>query len=153
MVKKALKVIGTIVGFIIVFIVLFILASQFLHIHGPARQSEVKTNLASITTAEIAFYAETNSWSGSFFQIGWWPVGKAKYVYFLTPTEHLGRLPEELGLRYPVDFGALGAPTPGYSENGFTAVAIGNVDSDATLDVWWIDQRKIPTNAVNDNNQ
>lgn len=134
----------------LLFLSYFYLAFCFHPYHRP-RQSEAKTNLASLATASISYYAEKNIWGNSFKLIGWEPQGKTKYTYFLSPSEYIGRPPEELGISIPLT-NTYGAPMPGASKEGFTALAIGNIDDDDTLDVWWIDQAKDPRNAQNDVN-
>lgn len=52
-----------------------------------ARQSEAKSNLASIYTANKAFYAEFNIYDDQFSVIGYSPEGKMRYnVGFAAPT-------------------------------------------------------------------
>jgi hypothetical protein len=135
---------------------------------GPSPQAEAKwRNLTSIATAEFAYFAERGEkhWGKTFEEIGWSPTGRTIYVYFLTPTEyiyngkspgkpgeHTGRwkTPEELGLVFPINFAKYNCPVPGVSAKGFTAVAIGNIDNDETLDVWWINNEKTLINSQND---
>jgi hypothetical protein len=76
--------------------------------------------------------------------------GPARYTYFLSSTEHEGRPLEEMGLSIPVNFEALGAPVPGLTESGFVSVAIGNIDLDDELDVWWTDQSNTLRNPQSD---
>lgn len=47
---------------------------------AKSRQSEAKTNLASLYTSEKAFYAEYNAYHSMFGAIGYSPEGKLRYV-------------------------------------------------------------------------
>ncbi|QLY27086.1 hypothetical protein [Bdellovibrio sp. KM01] len=61
-----------------------------------ARLSEIKTNLASLITAEEAFYQEHNKYSGDFQAIGHSPEGKLRGAFYLeadkVPEEYRARL-------------------------------------------------------------
>lgn len=46
---------------------------------AKARQSEAKTNLASLYTAEKAFFAEYNAYDSRFFAVGFSPEGGVRY--------------------------------------------------------------------------
>ncbi|AFY00968.1 type IV pilin protein [Bdellovibrio bacteriovorus] len=46
---------------------------------AKARQSEAKTNLSSIYTAEKAFFTEYNTYDGRFAAVGYTPEGKLRY--------------------------------------------------------------------------
>lgn len=46
---------------------------------AKARQTEAKTNLSSVYTAEKAFFAEYNSYSARFESIGYSPEGQLRY--------------------------------------------------------------------------
>ena len=113
-------------------------------------QIEVHTCLMAINKAEFAYFSEHSMWSDSFSKIAWSPTDPANYTYFLSPTEYVGKTPEELGLSLPVDFSYFDVPAPGKYEIGFIAVAIGNVDLDDELDVWWIDKDNIPEHVWDD---
>lgn len=148
-IRKIYRRLAIMLGSLILIILALLILPQFYHMDVKIRYSEAKTNLASISTASISYYAEHNTWGNSFKLIKWEPQGKPKYTYFLSPTDYLGRPPEELGISIPLT-NTYGAPMPGASEKGFTAVAIGNIDGDDKLDVWWIDQRKQPVRSQND---
>lgn len=47
---------------------------------AKARQSEAKTQLSSLYTAEKAFYAEYTAYHGQFGPVGYSPEGKLRYV-------------------------------------------------------------------------
>ena len=113
-------------------------------------QSEATRGLNTISNAEKGHYQSYASWSENFGDILIGFDKSSKYVYFISPTEYEGRSLEELGLSLPVDFLSLDVPMPGLIEEGFVAVAIGNIDLDDELDIWWIDQNNIPRNSKSD---
>jgi type IV pilus assembly protein PilA len=115
---------------------------NFLKFQAKSKQSEAKTNLKSIYTAETSYFAEKNSY-GTFQTINWIPVGTARYRYtVVTSGTDLGDT--------SVTFDAWGTPTPAWTTNSFTAGAQGNIDSDAPLDVWSITDTNVLTNNFND---
>jgi prepilin-type N-terminal cleavage/methylation domain-containing protein len=114
----------TLIELMIVVVIIGILAAlaipNFLKYQARAKQSEAKTNLGAIYTSEIAYFGENNLF-GARTSTDWEPKGQTKYAYDLTA----------------------GATT-------FTAQATANIDADATIDTWTIDQDKHLTNSIND---
>jgi len=146
----------TLIELMIVVAIIGILAAiaipNFLKFQAKARQSEAKTNLSSVSTSQIAYFAEKNNWADTFDLIGWSPQGTTKFRYQIgNGTSYLG----ESNCNLPSGSCA-GCPAPSNQvvdyTNGFTATAEGNIDSDATTDCWWIDNRKDPQNSRNDVN-
>ncbi len=88
-----------------------------------SRQTEARTNLMAIYTAQKIYHASNREYATDLDQLGVEIAegGDAMYAYTLQ-----------------------------VNENGFTASATGNIDDDATQDTWTIDQAKILTNTVND---
>jgi hypothetical protein len=135
------------------FVVIMLLAiPSFLKFQAKARQSEPKINLGGIFTAEAGYFGEKNRFAASFDAMSWRPEGsfgpdpapggRTRYAYFLPGQviqPQIGgpfELPPEI--------------KPEVSEKGFTAVAVGNIDGDKTLDVWTINDSKILENVRND---
>ena len=139
---------------------------------AKARQSEAKTNLASIYTANKAFYAEYNSYHTTFDVIGFRPEGQLRYNtgfgaasavvlttigYTGTPlTTHIstsaycgsGRpctiLADASGQAIPAAHTA--------NNNDFQASAVSNIYRNTTgynTDRWTIDENKQMANCVN----
>ncbi|GEM_PF-850508 len=124
---------------------------NFIKFQAKARQSEAKTNLASITTAQIAYFAELNRWGTKFEQIGWSPIGETKYSYYLSCDMVIPSSVTKYST-CPPDLEEWYATHKTDPEGGFYAAAVGNIDSDSTLDIWIIDRRKTPENILNDIN-
>ena len=164
----------TLIELMIVVAIIGILAAiaipDFLKFQAKARQSEAKTNLASIATSEIAYFAEHNNWGTTFNRIGWAPQGAAKYKYTLLTQAIAVYCAPPTGLDADCFWGdtlcnngtaGCTAACPDTATDGaqgvdpvtgFTALAKGNVDSDTTLDCWWINREKTPHNSQNDVN-
>lgn len=140
-----------------------------------ARQSEAKTNLSGIFTAEKAFRGEYGSFSTDLVTVNWMPDGNPNYLYGFAaasqdqadelravipgydPSRKSTDHPDVIG--QPPRYGVtrmqnlLPALFPAHAtltKEAFTAAAVGNIDGDATLDVWTIDDAKALTNLVND---
>lgn len=106
--------------------------------------------MEGIILAEWIHHEEKGGWSESFDEIAFSGEKPGEYIYFISPTESLGDLPDNSVLGLPIDFESMGAPLPGPTDNGFIVVAIGNIDFDNTLDVLWMDQNKKITIVNND---
>lgn len=113
---------------------------NFLRYQARAKQTEAKNNLVAIHTAEIAYFAEHNSYIDDFNAIGFAVSGSSQRYYYELGKASAGTLPP----------GCSTSTLDSVSSTGFVAVAIGNIDSDATCDVWTIDQDKVLKNVIND---
>ena len=113
---------------------------NFLQYQARAKQSEAKNNLVAIHTGEIAYFAEHNNYSDDFQAIGFGVTGASQRYYYELGNASLGTLPA----------GCTASTLDAVSASGFTAAAIGNIDGDATCDIWTINERKILVNETND---
>ena len=118
---------------------------NFLKYQAKSRQSEAKINLKGLFTSEAAYFSERGSYADRFTDIGWEPTagpkGKNSYTFYLTPNEKLPVGSQQL----------LPSETVPFVENDkYLAVAVGNIDSDPTLDVWAINQDGNLQNLIND---
>ncbi len=116
----------TLIELMIVVAIIGILAAiaipNFLRYQAKTKQSEAKTNLSSIFTTQISYFGEEDTFCGDLATLGWEPEGETRYVYSM-----------------------VGATT-----TLFSALATGNIDTDATADEWTINEQKILDNRVND---
>ncbi len=132
----------TLIELMIVVAIIGILAAiaipNFLKFQAKSKQSEAKTNLKAIFTAETAYFGELNSF-GSLAAVNYKPEGTvAKMIY-----------------AFSVDGGAttMGAAAVAGSDwtnsgltdgdgdgkfESFSAAANGNVDNDTDVDTWFI---------------
>ena len=147
----------TLIELMIVVAIIGILAAiaipNFLRFQAKSKQSEAKTNLGGIFTAEISYFGEHN-FMGNFSQIAWAPTGTTRYSY--SSGGYTGTAATAAGLTSPADVAgytptfAFTPVTPARTDNTFLIAAAGNIDSDPTIDVWTIDQLRVLTDNVDD---
>ena len=147
----------TLIELMIVVAIIGILAAiaipNFLRYQAKSRQAEAKTNLGAIFVAETAFFAENNRY-GSFSEIGYALAGTTNRYTYRSPAA-LGAAGSSNGT---ADRIPCGAPAPctvqaeGVSGQvasaavltpaAFTASAVAQLDSDATIDGWSVNDVK-----------
>jgi type IV pilus assembly protein PilA len=162
----------TLIELMIVVAIIGILAAiaipNFLAYQARSRQAEARTNLGAVFVSETAWFGENNFYS-NFSTIGYTLAGSGnRYTY---------RSPNQLGTAASTDaqgqdmFASLagsataggtivveqavgptsGAVVPAAGVAGaFTATANGNVDGDATVDKWSLNDIKQIVNQLND---
>jgi len=113
---------------------------NFLRYQAKAKQTEAKSNLVALHTSEIAYFAENNGFIDDFNAIGFGVSGASQRYYYELAGASLGILPP----------GCTASTLDAVSANSFTAVAIANIDGDATCDVWTINDQKVLVNVTND---
>ncbi|NKB81010.1 MAG: prepilin-type N-terminal cleavage/methylation domain-containing protein [Nitrospirales bacterium] len=113
---------------------------NFLKSQARAKQSEAKNNLVAIHTNEIAYFAEYNGYIDDFNAIGFAVTGSSQRYYYELGKAKSGTLPP----------GCTASTLDAVTATGFTAVAIANLDNDATCDVWTINEQKNLVNVTND---
>jgi type IV pilus assembly protein PilA len=113
----------TLIELMIVVAIIGILAAiaipNFLRYQAKSKQAEAKVLLSGIFTSETAYYAEQNTYAVDTNNMGWTPAGKVKYYTSRSITVHGGATP------------------------GFTANARGNIDNDATIDHWTLNEQRV----------
>jgi len=145
--KKGFTLIELMIVVAIIGILAAIAIPNFLRFQAKSKQSEAKTNLGGIFTAETSYFAEENVFA-DLDQISWAPVGRAIYRY------HVANANFDLGNTAGVTtLAAWVTATPGIQNTtpyGFTAGAQGSVDTDGVLDQWTINNDRDLRNYVND---
>jgi len=147
----------SLVELVIVIGILGILASlvypNFLRYRAQSQQSEAKANLAGIFTAEWAYYAENLRYSDT-GQIGFTLSGNTnRYTYRTHATDTAGAdagvvvINAKVGVVQPENTVVASAST----NQGFTASATANLDTDVTIDQWHINDRKIGITTADTN--
>ncbi len=142
--KKGFTLIELMIVVAIIGILAAIAIPNFLRFQAKSKQSEAKTNLGGIFTAETAYFGEHNTF-GDLDVVSWAPVGTSRYRYMIVNAAN------SMGLT-SLAFDAWSV-TPGISATtpmGFTAGAQGNVDTDALLDQWTMNDGRVLVNTVDD---
>ncbi len=120
---------------------------EFLNFRKKAKQSEAKTNLGSLYTAQVAYFGEHNTYAGGpdcFDLLGWGPEGDTIYNYFCGADMLEATMPY-----FSIQAECVNV-TPASSKDGFTICATGNVDDDPTVDTWSFRDSKVLINDMND---
>jgi type IV pilus assembly protein PilA len=127
---------------------------NFVRFQARSKQSEAKSNLKALFGAEKAYFQEHDRFSSIVVDAGFAPERNNRYAYFLDST----RVPDSRsgavastgttataisadvfkGYADPAIQPLTCGGTLGVSNAAFTGQAAGNVDSDATVDVWSI---------------
>lgn len=133
----------TLIELMIVVAIIGILASiavpNFMKFQARARQSEAKVNLAGAMTSATSYFANYGTYMCGACSFS--PGTNNLYSYYLGPSDTVA------GSK-----GCTGA-TPVQSASGYTASAGGNIDADATCDIWTINDANLLSNTTNDVDQ
>ena len=153
----------TLIELMIVVAIIGILAAiaipNFLRMQARSKQSEARVNLRSMFTSETAYFAAKDRFSTQPYEVGFLPERNNRYAYFLANTVAQDD-------RSTAASPALGANVTSISVDtfkGYTAInapgtlgcgtvlidvvstspvwlgaALGNIDSDSTLDQWTV---------------
>ena len=113
---------------------------NFIKYQARAKQAEAKTTLQSLHAAYRTAQMERGDPPEDLEALGFVPPEKRRYAYFYANE-----------VVQPKEGGPYALPSEG-PELGdeVIAVAVGNIDSDPTLDVWTIDTEGQAQNVVND---
>ncbi len=139
----------TLIELMIVVAIIGILAAiaipNFLRFQAKAKQSEAKTNLAAVFTAQTSYFSEQGVYGGTFALINWSPSGSPRYAYGLSTNN----MANTVGAAMDGTLVA-GCGNGSVTANNFSACARGNVDNDAAFDDWRINDIKALDNVAND---
>jgi type IV pilus assembly protein PilA len=150
----------TLIELMIVVAIIGILAAiaipNFLRYQAKSRQSEAKTNLGAIFVAETAYFSEQSRY-GSFQEIGYALAGTTNRYTYRSPaaggaagsanSNNVDRivcgLPATCPGAPPAEGGGGGVVSNASTVTvAFTASAVADLDSDATIDGWTVNNVK-----------
>lgn len=131
---------------------------QFMSFRGRAQQAEAKANLGSVFKTQKALLGERNSYSDNLATLGWQPEGELHYIIGFTSDS----TPASSGLNDTAELASVTAistramvhrfglplteadlPTSPVSQTAFTIGAAGNIDGDADLDRWTLNDANV----------
>jgi len=144
--KKGFTLIELMIVVAIIGILAAIAIPNFLRFQAKSKQSEAKGNLGGIFTAEVAYQGEKNFF-GNFSEIAWAPTGTPRYTYWsgagVAPTTNMVAGGGSTATDNAGFAGNAIITTPSRSDNTFLITAVGNIDTDATMDEWTMTQLRI----------
>ncbi len=124
---------------------------NFLQYQARARQSEAKISLGAIYMLEITYFVEAGRY-GSIEEIRYILAGTSNRYTYRTGAAGAGGGPNAGVTTGPtqdtINAGngiivPQGVTAAMIGPTGFTCTAAGNIDADATLDQWWVNDRKV----------
>ena len=134
---------------------------------AKSKQSEAKSNLSALYSSERAFQAEWQTYATAFESVGYAPVGTLRYEHGFQNAFPLawpnGYNPPGVMSPNSAAYCAIAANgcnisqspvapgavvTAAMTPTTFTAQARGDIDGDATIDIWTMDQTKTLINVL-----
>jgi prepilin-type N-terminal cleavage/methylation domain-containing protein len=135
--SKAFTIIELMIVVAIIAFLATISVPKYFNYYAKAKQSEVVVNLASLHTAQTAYWAEHGEYTTDMQKLGWKPSNGHYYTYGFNVS----------GAQEGVNFftGKLQAPKKALGQTytgkeGFVAKAVADISGKNKMDVWQIDQ-------------
>ena len=149
--KKGFTLIELMIVVAIIGILAAIAIPNFLKFQAKSKQSEAKTNLKAIFTAETSYFGEENTF-GTLPEVNYIPVGTPSKMIYAFAVEAAGA--NSVGAAPPAgadwtNCGLTDADGDGKFES-FSAAANGNIDNDTDVDIWYINDANVLAFQQND---
>ena len=116
----------TLIELMIVVAIIGILAAiaipNFLRYQAKAKQAEAKGQMGAMYTSQVTYHLENDTYAASFSALDFASAGSTRYSYAMQGADSIS----------------------------FSIGASANIDGDATIDIWYIGEDKIMSNATND---
>jgi type IV pilus assembly protein PilA len=155
--KKGFTLIELMIVVAIIGILAAIAIPNFLKFQAKSKQSEAKTNLGGIFTAEIAYQGE-NARFGDFPATNWKASGTPRYKFAVGTWNATGSDNVNIGIAAMaaptvwtgnrlnvLDNGSTAAvgATPGFTATSFSAGAAGLIGTTTVVDSWTINEKRL----------
>lgn len=114
---------------------------NFIRFQARSKQSECKANLRALATAQRQYREAKGQYATGLEELGFTVPRGNRYAYLLSETEFIPidpRYSRAVALDVPQQVAKLGL---GVTSDGFLAACVGNIDNDATLDVWTVSSK------------
>jgi type IV pilus assembly protein PilA len=153
--KKGFTLIELMIVVAIIGILAAIAIPNFLRFQAKSRQSEAKTNLGGIFTAQTAHFAEFNHYA-HLGVISWAPIGTQIRYRYSTDGDYGNAMGKDWGGAFdgwamtPAVSPDIAAGDADMGPYEFTAGAQGNIDTDDLLDQQFINDVRDLRNLVDD---
>jgi len=137
--KKGFTLIELMIVVAIIGILSALAIPNFLKFRSKAMQAEARANLGALHTCQTVYFSDFDTYAGgaeAFLLTRFIPVtGKKRYSYILDQTV------------MPADdiISSLPAGIPSTTLS-FTAQAVGNIDNDTFLDLWYVNDNRVIEN-------
>jgi type IV pilus assembly protein PilA len=154
--RKTLAIITLVLGVVyvpVVGILAAIAIPNFLKFQARSKQSECKMMLKSVVQMQQAYFAEHQKWADTSEELAFRPDKKSRYSYWVGPDSvvpaGIGTTSaQELAAAYPEGMGELiGAHGNCPDDCEVTMACAGNIDNDATIDVWSVSTKQRTVNG------
>lgn len=136
---------------------------NYIRFISRARQAEAKTLIVALAHSEKVYYENSSTYTDNLYLAQWAPTGTPAYVYGFTTDAvpipsgfnnsslmHAGFSSAKMVDAFGVPLTGADLPTAPASQTGFTIGAVGNIDNDADLDLWTLNDANVLVNVVND---
>ena len=128
--------------------------SNYLDFDAKAKTLEAKQNLQAIYQSQKAYFQIHHAYAGGsqiFNLIHWKPESFTRYDFYMGSDKRDNTNHLVYWMNPNLDYRSWPySVLPGSSPSGFTAVAVGNIDNDPFLDIWYINDQGKLINLAND---
>jgi len=148
--KKGFTLIELMIVVAIIGILAAIAIPNFLKFQAKSKQSEAKTNLKAIFTAETSYFGEENTF-GPLLTVNYQPIGTPSKMIYAFSVDGGTTI---VGAAAPTGSSWTNSDLTDSDSDGkfesFSAAANGNIDNDTDVDIWYINDANVLATQFND---